>query len=85
MNTRTFLKSLIVAAVAPQILIPRAPTPYKWVRTTKIALAGGLMVPNPEWFKAAYELGISSSIDPIRFKLVGGDWVLVPKYMWVEA
>lgn len=32
MNTRSFLKSLAIACVAPQILIPRAPDAYQWVQ-----------------------------------------------------
>ncbi len=52
MNTRSFLKSLLVAAVAPSILLPKLNDSFKW----KSLSTSGLMVPNPEWINAPFEI-----------------------------
>lgn len=52
MNTRNFLKSLALIAVAPQILIPRAPDAYRWKR----GLGCHLWEINQNWVDAPYEV-----------------------------
>lgn len=55
MNRRGFLKSLGLAlgvAVAPQVLLSRAPDAFKWKRASS-----GVWVLNPEWVNAPYEIG----------------------------
>lgn len=51
MNTRSFLKSLLVAAVAPQVLAAVAKDRCRWTKTIS-----GLYVINPAWVTAKYEL-----------------------------
>ena len=64
MNTRSFLKALATIAVAPQILIPKAPDAYRWAK--------GLYVPNPAWESATYEISWGLYVpDPIQaWKLI---------------
>lgn len=51
-STRQFLKSILVAAVAPSILIPKAGDRQKWKRS------GNIWRLNPEWENAPYEAKI---------------------------
>lgn len=56
MNTRSFLKSLAAIAIAPQILIPRAPDACKWVRVAVL---------NPAYSDAPYELAFIDALGPV--------------------
>ena len=49
MNTRNFLKSVLVMAIAPAILLPKAEDRQRWKRTS------ALWVPNPAYQTAEYE------------------------------
>lgn len=70
MNKRSFLKSLLVAAVAPSVLIPQFKDSFKWKRIT----ASGLLIPNPDWINATYEIAFTyapnpnATFNPILFK-----------------
>lgn len=52
MNTdrRSFLKSILVATVAPTLLLPKLGNRQRWKRTEEI------WVPNPEWVNAEHEI-----------------------------
>jgi hypothetical protein len=60
MNTRSFLKSILVAAVAPTILLPALKDSYKWVRPN----TNSLYVINPDWINAEYELAFVYAHNP---------------------
>lgn len=58
-SRRSFIKSLLIAAVAPQVLLPKEP--IKWKRSTQ-----GLYI-NPEWITADYELALIGAFNPKLF------------------
>ena len=64
MNTISFIKSLLVASIAPQVLLNSS---FKWKAPTK---ENPLWMFNPEWEDAPYELqfisGILSYVGPVR-------------------
>ena len=49
-SRRSFLKSMLVAAIAPSVLAGVCSDRFKWKRTNDV------WVPNPEWVKAEYEV-----------------------------
>lgn len=51
MNKRSFLKSLLTLAVAPQIILSTSVNRFKWKR------AGDLWIINPEYVNAPFEIG----------------------------
>jgi hypothetical protein len=53
MNTRSFLKTILTASLAPSLLLARAGDAYRWKQepTTKIWIV------NPEWENATLEIG----------------------------
>lgn len=72
MNTRSFIKSLLLCAAAPQVILSSSLDKQKWKATVKHIKKNGIYVPNPEYFKAEYEvvflIGANSSFAPILFK-----------------
>jgi hypothetical protein len=50
-HRRSFLRSLLLAAVAPNILVPVLKDRQNWIKTWSV-----LWTPNPEWLTAPYEL-----------------------------
>jgi hypothetical protein len=58
MNTRSFLKSLLVAAIAPQVLIPKSDDRQKWKRRNS-----GIWALNPAYSNAQYESVLFSAKD----------------------
>lgn len=59
MNTRSFLKSLAIVCVAPQILIPRAPDAFRWS-----VLSPSYSMVNPDWTKAEYQVEFVYAYNP---------------------
>lgn len=68
LNTRSFIKSLLVAAIAPTILIPRAKDSFKWKQNVET----GLYVLNPDYvnapFEIAYIIGEDNQLSPYNFR-----------------
>jgi hypothetical protein len=56
MNTRDFLKTLLLVGVAPSVLIPKFPDCQRWRKTAST----GLWVLNPAYEAARYELLFST-------------------------
>lgn len=56
MNKRSFLKSLLTLAVAPQIILSTSADRFKWKKT------GDLWIINPEWVNAPYEVSFICSV-----------------------
>ncbi len=52
MNTRTFIKSILLASLAPAAFIPKQSDRFKWKKSES-----GMWVTNPEWENAPYEFG----------------------------
>lgn len=50
MERRNFIKAMLMAAVAPSVLLPRLADHQRWKRT------GGMWVQNPEWSTCQYEV-----------------------------
>lgn len=50
-NKRSFIKSLLVACVAPTVLVPRLKDAFNWKPS-----AENLWVPNPNWNNAPFEI-----------------------------
>lgn len=48
-NRRSFLRGLLLAAVAPSVLLPKFKDAHKWKRTENLWIA------NPEYVTAEYE------------------------------
>lgn len=61
MKRRSFLRGIITACVAPQLLVDCG---FKWKRTE------AMWIPNPDWVKAPYEL----VFDPITY---AGSWKFI--------
>jgi hypothetical protein len=57
-NLRSFLKSILVTSVAPQILVSVATDKARWVRA-----ASEVWVPNPEYATAPYEISLYNNMD----------------------
>ncbi len=51
MTTRSFIKSMLMVGIAPTILTSVAADKFKWKPTSS-----GLVVLNPEWLDAPYEI-----------------------------
>lgn len=61
LNTRNFIKSLLVASVAPSILLSSAKDRTKWKATKQ-----GLWIPNPAYANAPYEIAYCSHVDFVQ-------------------
>jgi hypothetical protein len=71
MERRNFIKAMLLAAVAPSVLLPRLADHHRWKRT------GNLWVRNPAWETAKYEvfyLQQPGIYDPAIFT---GEWSFV--------
>jgi hypothetical protein len=51
-DRRSFFKNILVAAVAPSLLLSISPDKFKWKRQA----SSGIYVINPEWVNAPYEI-----------------------------
>jgi hypothetical protein len=54
MNKRSFLKSLLIATIAPTIFLPTLKDSFKW----KALSTSGILVPNPEYANAPFEMAL---------------------------
>lgn len=75
MNKRSFIKSLLLVAVAPAILIPKAKDAFKWKRVND------LWVVNPDYGTAPYEVGFF----PFEHREFCGKWIFVTPGLLFDA
>lgn len=65
-NRRSFLRGILVAAVAPSVLLPKFKDTYKWKRTETLWIA------NPEYVTATHEIKYIFDV-----RVLSGKWPFV--------
>jgi len=83
MNKRDFLRALLVAAVAPAALVPKAIDRYRWVQTSR-----GMWMVNPAWVTAQFKIvwkhpepeGGGECVQGFRYNHKDGEFTIVPQF-----